>query len=72
VTQVNLGDEVNPKPIFISKSLSPSKKKDLIQLIREYKNVFSWNYEDMPDLDPQIAMHHLNINPDAKLVKQQQ
>ena len=26
----------------------------------------------MPGLDPQIAMHRLNINPDAKPVKQQQ
>ena len=24
VTQINLGDEANPKPIFISESLSPS------------------------------------------------
>ena len=26
----------------------------------------------MPGLDPQIAMHHLNIKPDVKPVKQQQ
>jgi len=35
VTQVNLKDEANLKPIFIGESLSPSKKEDLIQLIRE-------------------------------------
>ena len=71
LTQINLGDEANPKPIFISESLSPSKKEDLIQFIREYIDVFAWNYEKMPGLDPQIAIHRLNINPDAKLVKQQ-
>jgi len=26
----------------------------------------------MPGLDPQVVMHHLNIKPDAKPVKQQQ
>ena len=26
----------------------------------------------MPSLDPQIVMHHLNIKPDIKPVKQQQ
>jgi len=26
----------------------------------------------MPGLDPQEAMHHLNIKPDAKPIKQQQ
>ena len=33
VTQINLGDEANPKPIFISESLSVSEKEDLIHLI---------------------------------------
>jgi len=33
VIQINLGSETNPKPIFISESLSPSKKEDLIHLI---------------------------------------
>ena len=26
----------------------------------------------MPGIDPQVAMHHLNIKPDVKPVKQQQ
>jgi len=52
VTQINLEDEANPKPIFISESLSPSEKEDLMHLIREYIDVFAWNYEDMPGLDP--------------------
>ena len=50
VVQINLGDEANPKPIFISEGLSPSEKKDLISLVQEYKDVFAWNYEDMPGL----------------------
>jgi len=56
-------------PIFISESLSPSEKEDLISLVREYIDVFAWNYEDMPGLDPRVAMHPLNINLDAKPVK---
>jgi len=52
VSQKNLGDEANPKPIFIRESLSPSKKENLIHLKREYKDVFAWNYKDMPGLDP--------------------
>ena len=55
MTQINLEDEVNPKPIFISESLSPSEEEDLIQLIREYIDVFAWNYKDMPGLELQIA-----------------
>ena len=72
VAQINLGDGANPKPIFISESLSSSKKEDLIYLVREYIDVFAWNYEDMPGLDPRVAMYRLNINSDVKPVKQQQ
>ena len=70
--RLNLGDEANPKPIFISESLSPSEKEDLISLVREYIDVFAWNYEDMPGLDPHVAMYRLNINSDVRPVKQQQ
>ena len=66
VVQINLGDEANPKPIFISERLSSSEKEDLISLVREYIDVFAWNYKDMPGLDPRVAMHHLNINSDVK------
>ena len=71
VVQVNMGNEANPKPIFISDSLSSQEKEDLILLIREYIDVFAWNYEDMPGLDPQVAMHYLNLKSDAKPVKKQ-
>ena len=70
--QVNLGSQDHPIPIFISESLSLTEKEELVVLVREYINVFAWNYEDMPGLDPQVAMHRLNIKPDAKPVKQQQ
>ena len=62
VAQVNLGNKATPKPLFISESLSPSEKEDLISLVLEYIDVFAWNYEDMPGLVPQVAMHYLNIN----------
>jgi len=59
----------HPKPISISESLSLTEREELISLIREYIDVFTWNYEDMPGLDPQTIMHRLNIKPDIKLVK---
>src|SRR3954465_11193702 len=54
--QVNMGDEANPKPIYISNALSLKEKDDLIALIRQYIDVFSWHYEDMPGLDPKVAI----------------
>ena len=41
ITQINLGDKANPKPVFISESLSYSEKEDLLSLVREYIDVFA-------------------------------
>jgi len=71
VVQVDVGSHDHPKPIYISESLSLTEREELIALIREYIDVYAWNYEVMPGLDPQIAMHRLNIKPDVKPVKQQ-
>lgn len=62
--------EENPNPIFITKTLTPLKN-DLIALTREYIDVLTWSYEDMPRLDPQVAMHHLIIKKSDKPMKQQ-
>ena len=66
--QVNLGSQDHPKPISISESLSLTEREELRTLVREYIDVFAWNYEDMPGLDPQVVMHRLNIKPDVKSV----
>ena len=71
VVQVDVGSHDHPKPIYISESLSLTEWEELTALIREYIDVFAWNYEDMPDLDPQIAMHHLNIKTDVTPMIQQ-
>src|SRR4051812_43113107 len=63
---------VTPKPIFVGKGLSSTRREYLIKLIQEYIDVFAWNYEDMPGLDPQVAMHLLNIDPEKKPFKQPQ
>jgi len=72
VIKVDVGDQVSSKLIFIRESLSPEEKRDLISLIREYIDVFTWSYEGMLGLDSQVAMHRLNIKSDNKSVKQQQ
>jgi hypothetical protein len=68
--EINLGTADEPRPTFIAKALPVEAKEALIKLLHEFKDVFAWNYTEMPGLDPKIAMHHLNISPDKKPVKQ--
>ena len=63
-----MGNEANPKPIYISDTLSLGEKSDLIAPIREYIDIFAWHYEDLPGLDPKVAVHRLNIKEGAKPV----
>uniref|UniRef100_A0A2N9GAK5 RNA-directed DNA polymerase n=1 Tax=Fagus sylvatica TaxID=28930 RepID=A0A2N9GAK5_FAGSY len=66
---INLSD--NPditKPISISKSLSAKERKCLIDLLHEYKDVFAWDYHEMPGIDPGLVAHSLNVEPGTRPV----
>jgi hypothetical protein len=39
-----------------------------IELFNEFRDVFSWSYEEMPRIDPHIFEHDIRMYPDAKLV----
>ena len=43
----NLGINEAPKKVYISKKLSPTIRKSLIKLLRKYKHVFAWSYDDL-------------------------
>ncbi len=44
---------------YIDSSLSQKEKKDLMELLKEFQEVFAWSYEDMPAIDRNIAQHHI-------------
>ncbi|KAK4404358.1 Transposon Tf2-12 polyprotein [Sesamum angolense] len=70
--EVNLGDIENPRPIYISASLTHGEEGTYITLLHEFKDVFAWSYKEMPGLDPNVALHHLSVKKGARPVKQGQ
>ena len=46
--EINLGTIDEPKPIFVSTILNNEEVVQYEQLLREYKDVFAWGYQDMP------------------------
>ncbi|KAF7839291.1 reverse transcriptase [Senna tora] len=44
--------EENPRPVFINQTLAREEKNDLVNLLKEYKNVFACEYHEMPGLSP--------------------
>ena len=59
-----------PKPISISSRLSTKEKSELMLLLKEFKDVFVWDYSEMPGLDSGLVVHTLNVDPEAKPVAQ--
>ncbi|KAL0291237.1 UNVERIFIED_CONTAM: hypothetical protein Sangu_2542000 [Sesamum angustifolium] len=70
--EVNLGDIENPRPIYISASLTHGEEGTYIALFNEFKDIFVWSYKEMLGLDPKVAVHHLSVKKRARPVKQEQ
>jgi hypothetical protein len=68
--EIDIGDGDKPRPTFISANLDSSFRKQLIKLLKEYKDCFAWDYSDMPGLDRSIVEHRLPIKPGFKPYKQ--
>ncbi|KAL0416497.1 UNVERIFIED_CONTAM: hypothetical protein Slati_3481600 [Sesamum latifolium] len=41
-----------------------------IEFLRKNTNLFAWSPSDFKGLDPEVIVHRLNVDPQAKLVKQ--
>ncbi|KAI5407420.1 hypothetical protein KIW84_053614 [Lathyrus oleraceus] len=67
---INLGSEDCVREVKIGALLEESVKKGLIELLREYVDIFAWSYEDMPGLDTDIVQHFLPLKPECVPVKQ--
>ena len=68
--KINLSEEGRERMVKISKGLLEREKRKLIALLKEYKDVFAQDYEEIPRLDPKLVTQRLNVDPKAKPVKQ--
>nr|XP_027086548.1 uncharacterized protein LOC113708287 [Coffea arabica] len=70
--EINLGTSDDPRPIYISSCMTPEEEKEYVDLLLEFKDVFAWNYSEMPGLDPRVAVHNLSVQRGTKPIKQTQ
>ena len=51
--ELNLADTDSlPRTILIAKEMRAVDKEELKKLLKQYKHVFAWSFEDMKGLDP--------------------
>ena len=61
--EIDLGAELgSQEPVFISSQLTIQEKEQLVTLLKEYMDVFAWNYDKMPHLDLGLVVHALNVD----------
>jgi hypothetical protein len=70
LVEVNLGTEDDPRPTFVSATLTEEEREGYRSFLMEYRDCFAWNYKEMPGLDPRVATHKLAIDPHHRPVKQ--
>jgi hypothetical protein len=59
VENVNIGADCSPEEILI-----------YTELFKEFRDVFSWSYEEMPGIDPHIVEHEIITYPYSKPIRQ--
>ncbi|KAG9449925.1 hypothetical protein H6P81_009890 [Aristolochia fimbriata] len=70
--KIDLGTAEDPRPTFLSASLTAEEEAEYIALLCEYRDIFAWSYTEMPGLDPRVAVHKLAVHSSVRPVKQSQ
>jgi hypothetical protein len=56
--------------VFIGAECSQDEIHEYTTLFKEFRDVFTWSYEEMPGIDPQIIQHEIQTYKNMKLVRQ--
>lgn len=66
VKLINLGSEENNREVKIRALFGEDVKKMLVELLKEYVDVFDWSCRDMPGLDTDIVEHGYRLNQNVR------
>ncbi|KAK2415056.1 hypothetical protein QL285_037577 [Trifolium repens] len=68
--EIDIGNGSVKRPTYISANINQDLKVKVIALLKEYKDCFAWDYNEMPGLSKELVEHRLPLRPDKKPVKQ--
>ncbi|PNY14157.1 retrotransposon protein putative unclassified [Trifolium pratense] len=68
--EIDIGNGLLKRPTYISANIPKDFREKLVELLKEFKDCFAWDYNEMPGLDRNLVEHRLPIRPDKKPVKQ--
>ena len=59
--EVDIGPSDRPRTMYVSAKLNPKYKQELINLLKEYREYFAWEYYEMSSLSRSIVEDGLPI-----------
>ncbi|KAL0295872.1 UNVERIFIED_CONTAM: hypothetical protein Sangu_3180300 [Sesamum angustifolium] len=54
----------------IGSKMAENVQNQVVNCLRRNKDIFAWTLEDLEGIDPCVIMHHLNLKPSVRPVKQ--
>ena len=64
--EINISTEEEPRNIKIEKGASDKERKDLIELVKEYINVFAFTYDELKSYRDDLFQHTIPLRSKAK------
>uniref|UniRef100_A0A2N9H7S0 RNA-directed DNA polymerase n=1 Tax=Fagus sylvatica TaxID=28930 RepID=A0A2N9H7S0_FAGSY len=59
-----------PEPADAAEPVAADSKISAEEELEEYQDVFAWQYDEMPGIDPKLVAHSLNVEPGTRPVVQ--
>ena len=54
------------QPVYVSTNLNEEEEKELIKLLKEFRDVFAWSYKDSKGVDLDVCQHTIPMRDDTK------
>lgn len=68
--EVDLGENGEKRPTYISANIDNKLKSEVISILKEFRDCFAWDYNEMPGLSRDLVELKLPIKAGRKPVKQ--
>ncbi|KAL0360413.1 UNVERIFIED_CONTAM: hypothetical protein Sradi_3725800 [Sesamum radiatum] len=66
---IELIPDDSEKVTKIGSKMKDDIREEVIKYLRKNKDIFAWSPQDLEGINPSVITHHLNLDPNVKLVK---
>ena len=68
--EFNIGTEMDPRMVKIGKGTTEKERMEILDLIREFKDTFTWNYDELKAYRGDVIQHAIPLTEGAKHFQQ--